>query len=128
MTKLIANTAARKGFSFLELQVAFVLLGIALAGLVPLVVMQSKQLKRIEDRLSSQTTHYLAPSDSLWARKLGVPATIQATDPGSPSYSKTEDPVQDVSILSIDRTLTSEEVGARVQVTEISIAEDLESQ
>jgi len=33
-----------------------------------------------------------------------------------------------VSILSIDRTLTSEEVGARVQVTEISIAEDLESQ
>lgn len=119
MPKLISQTAVRTGFSFLELQVAFVLLGIALAGLVPLVVMQSKQLKRIEDRLSSQTTHYLAPSDSLWARKLGVPATIQATDPGSPASSTTEDPTQEVSILSIDRTLTSEEVEVRVQVTEI---------
>lgn len=71
-----------RGFSFLELQVAFVLLGIALAGLIPLVVMQSKHLKRLEARLDHQTTHYLAPSTDEWARKLGVAASIELEDPG----------------------------------------------
>ncbi len=70
------------GFSFLELQVAFVLLGIALAGLIPLVVMQSKHLKKLEARLDHEETHYLAPSTDEWARKLGVAASIELEDPG----------------------------------------------
>ena len=76
MGKTTHGDALRRGFSFLELQVAFVLLGIALAGLVPLVVMQSKQLLAIESRLSCEETHYFAPTDSAWARKLGYPLEI----------------------------------------------------
>ncbi len=84
MRKLLLNKASRTGFSFLELQVAFVLLAIALAGLGPLVVMQSRQLRKIEGRLAPETTHYLVPPASVWARKLGASATLQTQDPGSP--------------------------------------------
>lgn len=73
---------ARPGFSFLELQVAFIVFGIALSGLYPLVVMQSRQLKKIEDRFNDQTAYYLVPASDPWARKLGAAATIQTQDPG----------------------------------------------
>lgn len=79
------KNAVRTGFSFLELQVAFVLFGIALSGLVPLVVTQSRQLQKLESRCNDQTTHYLVPSSSAWARKLGAAATIQTEDPGPPA-------------------------------------------
>jgi hypothetical protein len=75
----------RAGFSFLELQVAFVLLAIALAGLGPLVVMQSRQLRRLESRFNDQTTYYLVPSTQAWAAKLGAPASIDTEDPGPPA-------------------------------------------
>ncbi len=83
MHKNQRTRACRRGFSFLELQVAFVLFGIALAGLVPLVVMQSRQLKKIEDRFNHQTTYYVTPSANLWARKLGAAAGIATEDPGA---------------------------------------------
>jgi type II secretory pathway pseudopilin PulG len=82
MQKQAAKTRRRRGFSFLELQVAFVLLGIALAGLGPLVVMQSRQLRMLETRFNHQTTYYVVPSADGWARKLGVCATIETQDPG----------------------------------------------
>jgi len=85
MQKKSLKNAVRAGFSFLELQVAFVLFGIALAGLVPLVVMQSRQLKKLESRCNDQTTYYLVPSSSAWARKLGAAASIRAEDPGPPA-------------------------------------------
>jgi hypothetical protein len=75
----------RVGFSLLEVQMAFVLLGIALAGLCPLLVIQSKQLRQIESRLNHQTTYYLIPSTDPWARKLGVSASVQTADPGPPA-------------------------------------------
>lgn len=78
-----SKNANRPGFSFLELEVALALLGIGLSGLLPLVVMQSKQLNRIESRFNDQTSYYLAHSTNAWARKLGVPATIQTEDPGT---------------------------------------------
>ncbi|MBI1917208.1 MAG: type II secretion system protein, partial [Planctomycetes bacterium] len=53
---------SRRGFSLLELQVAFVVLAIALAGLYPLVVIHSKQQRKLEQRLDPQTTYYLVPS------------------------------------------------------------------
>ncbi|NQU25621.1 MAG: type II secretion system protein [Candidatus Nealsonbacteria bacterium] len=74
---------SRPGFSFLELQVAFVLLSIALAGLAPLVVMQSRQVKRLESRFNHQTTYHLTPSTNVWARKLGAAAMIETEDPGT---------------------------------------------
>jgi hypothetical protein len=73
-----------------------------LAGLGPLVVMQSKQLRKLESRFDDQTTYYLVPSGSAWARKLGAPASIRTEDPGAavppvmlidngdPGYSETD--------------------------------------
>lgn len=92
----------RIGFSLLELQVAFVVFGIALAGLGPLVVMQSRQVRELESRFDDQTTYYLVPSTDAWARKLGAAASIETEDPGAaappvtlidngdPGYSETD--------------------------------------
>jgi len=77
--------AARPGFSLLELQVAFVLFGIALAGLGPLVVIQSKQLQQLENRLDDETTYYLVPSTDAWAGKLGAAASLDEEEPGPPA-------------------------------------------
>jgi len=73
----------RQGFSLLELQVSFIVLGVALAGVAPLVVMQSRQLQSLEARLDVDQVQYLDPSDDPWARKLGAPAIITTTDPGT---------------------------------------------
>ncbi len=80
------QSPVRNGFSLLEVQIAFVLLGIALAGLCPLLVIQSKQVKQIENQLNDRTTYYLIPLTNQWARKLGASASVQTTDPG-PSAS-----------------------------------------
>ena len=49
----------RRGSSLLEVQMAFAILGIGLAGLCPLVVMQLKQLVNLESRFmaTSYTFH-----------------------------------------------------------------------
>ena len=73
----------RRGFSFLELQVALVVFAVALSGLYPLVVMQSKQAKKIDSWLSPKSTGYLVPSSDDWARKLGAVASMRTTDPGA---------------------------------------------
>ncbi len=56
-------------------------LAIALSGLVPLLVMQSRQQKRLEGRLGPARTYYLAPSPDPWARKLGAGAALALTPP-----------------------------------------------
>ncbi len=76
-----ASKNARAGFSLLELGVAMVLFGIALAGMVPLVTMQSKQLKKLEQRFRHGTTYYLVPSTNRWAAKLGAAAKITTEAP-----------------------------------------------
>ena len=72
----------RRGFSLVELEVAFVVFAIAMSGLCPLVVMQSKHLGRIESRFSPNTVYYVKPSADLWARKLGAAAVVYSSDPG----------------------------------------------
>jgi type II secretory pathway pseudopilin PulG len=83
MRRKCRKRAVPKAFSLLELQVSFVLFGIAIGGLGPLVIMQSRQLKSIENRLNHQTTHYLSPPTDVWARKLGAAAAIETEDPGT---------------------------------------------
>ena len=92
----------RIGYSLLELQVAFVVFGIALAGMGPLVIMQSRQLQTLEGRFDDQTSYYLVPSTDAWTRRLGAPASIGTVDPGAtvppvtliddgdPGYSETD--------------------------------------
>lgn len=75
--------ADRGGFSLLEFEVALTLLGIALVGLFPLVVMHSRSVRTIERRLPSNANCYLVPSSSDWARKLGAAARITTTPPAA---------------------------------------------
>ncbi|HLA83989.1 MAG TPA: type II secretion system protein [Thermoguttaceae bacterium] len=108
----------RRGFSFLELQVALILLGIAMTGLVPLVVMQSRQLKRLEARLDHGTTYYLVPSTSVWARKLGAPAKI-LTEPETVVTPASLGDEYKVEVLSLVKPWTTDTAKAVVQLTEI---------
>ena len=71
----------RRGFSLLEFEVALVLFGIALCGLFPLVVMQSRAVRALGRRLPNQSTWYLSPSPDAWVRKLGAAATLSTTPP-----------------------------------------------
>ncbi len=70
------------GFTLLELEVALLILGVAIAGLFPLLNMHSKALRSLEKRLPSSGTWYLVPSSDTWARKLGAGASITDVDPG----------------------------------------------
>ncbi len=72
----------RKGFSLVELQISFLVFAIGVAGLGPLVVMQSRHLTKIESRFNANNTYYLSPSNDDWARKLGAGASITPFDPG----------------------------------------------
>jgi hypothetical protein len=107
---------ARPGFSMLELQVAFVLLGIALAGLGPLVVMQSRQLKRFESRLSPRSAYYIQPPSDMWMRKLGAAATVLPQDPGTTPLVIQPLPANDVQIQSLQKSLTSDSAIVYVSV------------
>ena len=115
MMTTFSTRPRRPAVSMLELQVALVVFGIALMGLCPLVIMQSKQLGKMQTWMQPQTTYYLVPSNNTWARKLGAVATMQTTLPagqGPPSTTI----VNVVSIVSLDRSLTSEQVTAHVTV------------
>jgi hypothetical protein len=89
----------------LKVQIAFVVLGIGLAGLCPFVVMQLRQVRVLEERLQGQVerintatgtgqvmlqakTYYLVPWQNPWARKIAGSAQVlesatNACDPGS---------------------------------------------
>lgn len=71
----------RPAFAILEVVLAFLAFAIALAGIYPLLVMQARQVKKAEAAFQSQAPHYLVPSGTAWARKLGAAAKIQTTDP-----------------------------------------------
>ncbi|HWE37889.1 MAG TPA: hypothetical protein VG406_15070 [Isosphaeraceae bacterium] len=89
----------RAGYTVLEAQVAFVVLGVALAGICPLVVMQLRVVRKLEARFPAGT-YYLAPAPDGWARKLGVPAAIVSTDPGTPSNVATASPANAVTLVA----------------------------
>jgi hypothetical protein len=103
----------------LEAQVAFVVFAIALMGLCPLVIMQSKQLGKMQTWMQPQTTYYLVPSSNVWARKLGATASMQTTLPTGQNPSSTNI-VNVVSVVSLDRSLTSEQVTAHVTVKAVT--------
>jgi type II secretory pathway pseudopilin PulG len=89
-----------RGYTLLEVQVSFALLGIGLAGLCPLVVMQLRQVRQLELRLEGQvvrtnpatgvsqtmlpgSTYYIVPWTNIWAQKLAGSGQI-LTSPTSP--------------------------------------------
>ncbi len=91
----------RRGSWMLEVQIAFVVLGIALAGLCPFVVMQLRQLRTLESRLTASTyvfhsvgmaprtvqanqVYYLVPWNNPWGQKLTTRAQFLTT-PSNPN-------------------------------------------
>ena len=83
---------SRFGFSLLEAQVAFALLGLALAGICPLIVMQLKMSRKIQMGFNPQTayfhpgdTFYLVPPSDPWEQKLGISAEVMSSAPDSSS-------------------------------------------
>ena len=99
----------RSGYTLLELVVAMTVLGIALTGLFPLMVMQSRTIESLELQYTSQgngntpvfrpqltatvdavgrTNYgiwYLIPSADPWARKLGAAAGISNAKTSAPT-------------------------------------------
>jgi hypothetical protein len=109
----------RAGVSLLELQVAFVVFGIALAGLAPLTVMQLRQLHMLEERLNDTTTYYLTPATDPWARKLGAAAAINSTAPEAIEPPGAVSSANEVQILSLEKPFAGEEVTVHVSVTAV---------
>jgi len=98
----------RRGFTMLEVEISFVLLGIGLAGLAPLVMMQLRQVRKLELRFQGQVfkggvqmlpnpdhnlparTYLLVPWTDQWARKLSARGQVQEfVDPAQPPTSFT---------------------------------------
>jgi len=92
----------RAGYTLLEVQVAFAVLGIGLAGLCPFVVMQLRQVRQLELRLQGKvvqtgpragtnstmlpgTTYYIVPWTNVWARKLTGSGQILTSIPTPPA-------------------------------------------
>lgn len=74
----------RRAFTYLELEVSLALFAIGLSGLGPLVVMQSRQLQTLEERVSDDVTYHISPSAHPWARKLGAAGTLGTDEPPTP--------------------------------------------
>ncbi len=122
---------AGRGNSLLEVQVAFILLGIGLAGLCQLVTIQLRQVRILEKRLQGQVvetnagtgtsttmltanTYYLVPWQNPWTRKLSGAAQISGSptiscDPG-PRPKHTSMTPSPVTVVELDVPLTSQEV------------------
>jgi hypothetical protein len=101
----IVNHRARRGYTLLEVQVSFALLGIGLAGLCPVVSMQLRQVRVLEKRLQGQVvetnpvsgnahtmltanTYYVVPWQNPWTQKLSgsgqiLTSTVSLCDPGA---------------------------------------------
>ena len=123
-------TPRRRGFTYLESVVSLVLLGLALAGVCPIVVMQVKLSSRLARGSNPQTsyfgptnaadasppTFYLVPSADRWERKLGVASALR-TDTASTSGASTSTPDYDVTVVSPpEKSLGSENVVIHVLV------------
>jgi hypothetical protein len=100
VSRSIAAKHPRAGYSLLEVQVAFVVLGVALSGICPLIVMQLRMTKKIEAQFDANSIHHLVPSSGSyaydasgkvigfasggsptdrWARKLGATAALRSS-------------------------------------------------
>ena len=79
---------SRRASTYLEIQVAMVMLSIATAGLYSVSVIQTKQSTRLTDRVFAEFADADAAINaptSPWARKLGAMATVdEVTSPGIP--------------------------------------------
>jgi type II secretory pathway pseudopilin PulG len=129
----------RRGYSLLEVQVAFAILGIGLAGLCPLVVMQLRQVRQLELRLQGNvvetnpgtgtsqtmlqgTLYYIVPWTNTWAQKLTgsgqiLTSATNSCDPGYLQVSTTAPQTYPVTIVELDASPGNQNVTVYVDVT-----------
>jgi hypothetical protein len=81
MTRARRTFRRRCGFTYLEMEVSFLLFAVALSGLAPLAVMHSRQVRTTETLFDADDTHYFCPSSNPWARKLGAAASLSVDPP-----------------------------------------------
>jgi type II secretory pathway pseudopilin PulG len=129
----------RRGYSLLEVQVAFAILGIGLAGLCPLVVMQLRQVRQLELRLQGNvvetnpvtgtsqtmlqgTSYYIVPWTNTWAQKLTgsgqiLTSATNACDPGYLQISTPAPQTYPVTIVELDASPGNQNVTVYVDVS-----------
>jgi hypothetical protein len=61
--------------------VAMGLFAVGLGGLIPLTVMNTRQVDALSDRLPADQIHYIVPPDNSWTAKLGGAATVSQDPP-----------------------------------------------
>ncbi|MEM9588093.1 MAG: hypothetical protein AAGA03_12500 [Planctomycetota bacterium] len=74
---MVPSKHFRRASSYLEVQVAMVMLAIGTAGLLSISVIQTRQTVQLTELLDQGTSHALNPADSSWASKLGVYTTVE---------------------------------------------------
>jgi hypothetical protein len=95
---MFSASQSRRGSTYLEVQVAMVLLAIGMAGMYSMSVVQTKQTRRLIDVLPAAEIPALNRSGDPWARKLGVYASVDeiVTPPAAVlPYSYAEQVVND---------------------------------
>jgi type II secretory pathway pseudopilin PulG len=133
--RAVPNRGRRQGYTLVEVQVAFMILGIGLAGLCPLVVMQLRQVRVLEQRLQGQViqtqtgqtmleanTYYIVPWTNPWTQKLAGSGQIwlsntNACDPGPLSVSTPAPAAYPVTVVELDASPYSTSVTAYVDAT-----------
>ena len=94
------TVAPRRGSSYLEVQVAMVMLSIGMAGLYSMSVVQTRQTSRLTEILPAAQPAALNQAGHEWARKLGVYASVETTVvPSAPVANR---PIVDVVIDNQD--------------------------
>ncbi|QEG01796.1 hypothetical protein Mal15_58770 [Stieleria maiorica] len=84
-------TSARRGSTYLEVQVAMVLLSIGISGLYSLSVVQSRQTAQLQQMLPADQIASInpvtagSPAEAAWAKKFGVYADIVPDAVAAPS-------------------------------------------
>jgi type II secretory pathway pseudopilin PulG len=137
------RSPSRPGASLVEVQIAFAVLGIGLAGLCPLVVMRLRQVRQLEQRLQGQVynsrvgeamwtglgsdqrqgqTYYLVPWQNPWSKKLAGSAPIltsatNSCDPGSLPNPLSLSTSNTVTIVELDASPGDQTVTAYADVT-----------
>jgi hypothetical protein len=128
----------RRGSALLEVQIAFAVLGIGLAGMCPFVLMQIRLVRRLEARLQGQVVmhnrstgqdsrlleakdYYIVPWENPWARKVVGSAQILESaanpcDPGPLPVRSRKLRAVPVAIVTLETSPHSEEATAQVEV------------
>ena len=101
----------------IEVQVALVVFGIALAGLAPYMVMYTKQLRVLQRRFSPTSSYYLVPAIDAWTLAAGCGGDAHQPGPRGPSAGRRGALLANVVQLeSLEKSLLNEQITAHITI------------